>query len=51
VGARGGGARGEVVLGDVERRRGGPADPFDVLGFERVDEFPAVFFGDEGEEV
>lgn len=38
-------------LGDVERGRGGPADPCDILGFEGVDEFPAVFFSDEAEEV
>jgi hypothetical protein len=45
------GVRADIVIGDVERRRGGAADPFGVLGFERIDEFPAVFLGDEGEEV
>jgi len=47
VGKGGGG----VVFGDVEGGGGGPADPHDLLGGERVDEGPAIFFGDECEEV
>ena len=42
---------GGVVLRDVEGGGGCPADPHDLLGGERVDERPAVFFGDECEEV
>ena len=45
------GIRCDVVIGNVERWRGGASDPFGVLGFEIVDKFPAVFFGDEGKEV
>jgi hypothetical protein len=47
VGNGGGGA----VLGDIEGGGSGPADPHDLLGGERVDEGPAVFFGKECEEV
>jgi len=47
VGKGGGG----VVLGDVKRGGSGSPDPHDFLGGEGVDEVPAVFFGDQCEEV